>query len=74
MTVKDLINILETYDEDMQVKIGMKQTYGSNFAMDIDDISEHTINAFYGNDYKAVIITEYCQCGVVDYDDETEDY
>lgn len=74
MTVRDLIDILKTYDDDMEVMIGMKQTYGSDFAMDIEyDIGEHHIHAFYGEDYKAVVITEGSQCGVVDYDDE-EDY
>lgn len=74
MTVKKLIDILETYDDDMEVRIGMIQNYGSNFAMNIiDDIAEHTIEAFYGKDYKAVVITEGNQCGVVDYNDEDYD-
>lgn len=71
MTVRDLIDILETYDDDMEVRIGMRQDYGSDFAMDVEyDVAEHKIRAFYGNDYKAVVITEGSQCGVVDYDDE----
>ena len=74
MKVRDLIDILETYDDDMDVIIGMKQKYGSDFAMDIEfDIEEHNIHAFYGNDYKAVVITEGSQCGVVDYNDEDEE-
>ena len=74
MKVRDLIEILETYDGDMEVKIGMRQTYGSDFAMNVEyDIEERKIIAFYGNDYKAVVITEGSQCGVVDYDDEDED-
>lgn len=75
MTVRDLIDILETYDENAEVIIGMRQTYGSNFAMEVEyDVAEHTINAFFGSDYKAVVITEGSQCGVVDYDDEYDDY
>ena len=71
MTVRDLIDILKTYDEDMQVRIGMRQTYGSDFAMDIGyDIAEYTIESFRGTDYKAVVLTEGSQCGVVDYDGE----
>ena len=71
MRVKELIEILEQFDRDMIVKIGMQQRYGSDFAMDIDDdIAEHNIRAFYGNDYKAVVITEGGQCGTVDYDDD----
>lgn len=75
MKVRDLIEELENFDEDMEVRIGMIQTYGSNFAMNIDyNIAEHKIETFYGNDYKAVVITEGNQCGVVDYDDEDYDY
>ena len=76
MTVKDLINELKNFEEDMPVRIGMIQNYGSNFAMNIiDDIEEHTINTFYGKNYKAVILTEGNQIGVVNYDnDEEEEY
>lgn len=69
-----MIEILKTYDGDMKVKIGMRQNYGSDFAMDVDcDIAEHNIRAFCGNDYKAVVITEGSQCGTVDYGDEYEE-
>jgi hypothetical protein len=75
MTVRDLIEMLEEFDEDMEVCIGMIQNYGSNFAMNvIDDIAEHKIRAFYGDDYKAVVITEGNQIGTVDYEDEDEDW
>ena len=68
MTVKDLIRELENFDGDMPVRIGMRQRYGSNFAMEIEwDIEERTINAYYGSDYEAVVITEGEQCGSVDY-------
>lgn len=74
MTVGELINILEEFDEDMEVRIGMVQHYGSDFAMDIDyDIAEHNIRSFYGKDFKAVVLTESEQIGTVDYDDEDED-
>lgn len=74
MTVRDLIEILEEFDEDMEVRIGMIQKYGSNFAMNIrDDIAEHNIKSYYGDDFKAVVLTEGSQIGVVDYEDE-EDY
>lgn len=71
MTVRELINILETYDDDMQVRIGMRQTFGSDFAMNIgSDIAEYNIESFRGTDYKAVVLTEGSQCGTVDYDGE----
>ena len=74
MTVRDLIDILETYDDDMEVIIGMRQTYGTDFAMDVEyDIEERKIRAFYGNDYKAVVITEGSQCGTVVYDDDDDE-
>ena len=74
MTVRDLIEMLEEFDEDMEVRIGMIQRYGSNFAMNIcEDIEEHTIRSFYGKDFKAVVLTEGNQIGTVDYDDEDEE-
>ena len=76
MTVRDLIDILENFDDDMEVRIGMKQRYGTDFAREIDDnyIEEYTINSFYGNDYRAVVITESSQCGSVDYDNEDNEF
>jgi hypothetical protein len=74
MTVRDLIEELEQFDEDMEVRIGMIQNYGSNFAMNIiDNIAEHNIRAFYGDDFKAVVLTEGNQVGTVDYDDDDEE-
>lgn len=74
MTVRDLIEMLEEFDEDMEVRIGMIQNYGSNFAMDIiEDVAEHNIRTFYGKDFRAVVITEGTQIGTVDYDDDEEE-
>ena len=74
MTVRDLIEMLEGFDGDMEVCIGMIQNYGSNFAMDVvDDIAEHKIRTFYGDDFRAVVLTEGHQIGTVDYDDEYDD-
>jgi hypothetical protein len=74
MTVRDLIEMLEEFDGDMEVRIGMIQNYGSNFAMNIiDNIAEHKINSFYGDNFKAVVLTEGNQIGTVDYDDEEEE-
>ena len=75
MTVRELIDALEEFDDDMEVRIGMKQNYGTDFAMRINDsVEEYTINSFYGEDYKAVVITEGSQCGSVDYDGEHDDW
>jgi hypothetical protein len=74
MKVRDLIEELEQFDEDMEVRIGMIQNYGSDFAMNIvEDVAEHKIRSFYGEDFKAVVLTEGNQIGTVDYDDEEEE-
>ena len=74
MTVRELIEMLEEFDEDMEVRIGMIQKYGSNFAMNIvNDIADHNIRTFYGDDFRAVVLTEGNQIGTVDYDDEEEE-
>lgn len=71
MTVRELINELKCYDGDMEVKIGMHQDYGSNFAMEISNsIGDYDIDSFYGDNIKAVILTEGSQIGIVDYEDE----
>ena len=44
MTVGELKSILEDYDEDLPVCIGMIQTYGSNFATELDDVDEFTVD------------------------------
>lgn len=41
MTVGELKSLLEDYDEDLPVCIGMIQTHGSNFATELDGV-------FYG--------------------------
>lgn len=75
MTVRDLIDVLEQFDGDMEVCIGMIQNYGSNFAMNIcEDIEEHNIRSFHGNDFRAVVITEGNQIGVVNYEDDDEEF
>ena len=74
MKVRDLIDALEEFDDDMEVRIGMIQRYGSNCAMDImDEIAIHNINSFYGDDIQAVVLTEGNQVGTVDYDDDEEE-
>lgn len=75
MTVRELIEKLECFDGNMQVRIGMEQRYGSNFAMHIvTDIDEFNIESFYGNDYRAVVLTEGSQCGIVDYYEDGEEF
>lgn len=70
MTVRELIEALEDFDDDMPVVIGMIQNYGDSFAMNICDeiIEELHINKFYGEDVNAVVLTEGTQIGTVDYE------
>lgn len=70
MTVRELIDILEGFDGDMEVRIGMRQSYGSNFAMDVDSVDEYNINAWDEDDFRAVVITEGGQMGTVDYSED----
>lgn len=70
MTVRELINWLEDFDEDAKVIIGMLQTYGTDFAMEIENVSEENVNLFYGDsEDKFVVITEGSQIGSVDYEE-----
>lgn len=70
MTVRELIDWLEDFDEDAKVIIGMQQTYGTNFAMEIENVSDENVNLFYGDsEDKFVVITEGSQIGSVDYEE-----
>lgn len=76
MTVKELINWLEDFDYDAEVVIGMKQRYGSNFAMEIGNVSEKKVDSWDTNeeDVPCVVITEGRQIGSVGYENEEEDW
>lgn len=71
MTVRELKDQLETFDDDMKVVIGMQQIYGTNFAMEIENnLDEYNVAAFGGEDCRAVVITEGSQIGSVDYSED----
>lgn len=70
MTVRELINWLEDFDEDAEVVIGMRQRYGSDFAMEIGNISEEKVNLWDEDDGNpCIVITEGSQIGSVDYEE-----
>ena len=70
MKVKELIDWLGDFNKEAEVIIGMKQRYGSDFAMEISDVSQEKINPFYGEDDSTyVVITEGEQIGAVRYKD-----
>ena len=67
MTVGELKQILEDYNEDLQVCIGMIQNYGSNFAMEIDTVDYQNVDDWeYGEEDK-LVLTEGSQIGTVLY-------
>lgn len=75
MTVKEFINWLEDFDEDTEVVIGMQQRYGSDFAMEIGNISEEKVNLWdEDNENSCIVITEGNQIGSVGYEDDDWDY
>lgn len=67
MTVRELKSILEDYDEDLPVCIGMIQTYGSNFATELDDVDEFTVDDWEYGEEKKVVLTQGSQIGIVNY-------
>lgn len=69
MTVKELIEMLQEYDEDMRVVIGMQQRYGSDWMMDIAEVDELEVNPFYGDNENRVVITEGGQIGTISYEE-----
>ncbi len=83
MTVGNLKEILDCYDDEQKIVIGQYQNYGSNFVYNIcDDVEENGINKFYGNNIKdAVMLILGNQIGTIkqyddddDEDDEDEDF
>lgn len=67
MTVGELKATLEDYDEDLPVCVGMIQTYGSNFATELDDIDELTVDDWECGEEKKVVLTQGSQIGIVEY-------
>lgn len=67
MTVGELKAALEDYDEDLPVCVGMIQTYGSNFATELDDIDELTVDDWEYGEKKKVVLTQGSQIGTVEY-------
>jgi len=62
MTVRNLIDVLENYDEDARVVI---KSCNSMYVDDIESAYEYEIRSFYGNDFNAVVICGDSQCGAV---------
>ena len=69
MTVGELKNILEDYDEDILLCIGMIQTYGSNFATELDNVDELMVDDLEYGEEKKVVLTHGSQIGIVGYNE-----
>ena len=76
MTVRELMEILERYDEDAPVVIGMYQTYGSNFVMNICEVDEEDGVRMWDDDDMdsgdCVILIEGSQIGTLKVGDDDE--
>lgn len=73
MTVGELKELLEDFDDEMEVRIGMVQRYGTDFVYDINEVEENGVEAFYGDDYKAVMIMMGSQLGAINFNNDCED-
>lgn len=67
MTVGELKSILEDYDEDLPVCIGMIQSFGSNFATELDAVEELNVDDWECGEENKVVLTQGSQIGIVDY-------
>ena len=67
MIVGELKAVLEDYDEDLPVCIGMIQSYGSNFATELNDVNELTVDNWGYSKKKKVVLTQGSQIGIVEY-------
>lgn len=66
MTVRELINKLENFDDNMKVKICVTQQYDDDLIMDIEwEVEEHEVITFDGKRYNAALIIQDCQCGIL---------
>lgn len=80
ITVKELTNWLSDFDDDTEVVIGMIQSRGVDFAMNIEEVSTETVDDWDNGEHKMVVITGGNQIGSVCYkygdecDEEEGDY
>ena len=67
MTVAELIEELENYDEDMEVVLGMQQNYGTDWAYSISEVGEYEVSNFYDSKETNVVLSLGEQFGSVKY-------
>ena len=69
MTVSELKDMLEEFDDDMEICIGMQQKYGSDFAYGICEPFECEVKDWDSDSKDMVVITMGRQFGTVRYED-----
>lgn len=74
MTVRELIEELENYDDDQEVIIGMQQNYGSDFAYTIPSggVAELPVTDWDRDKSDMVVLMMGRQFGIVDFDGEDD--
>ena len=63
MTVRELIDYLEGYDEEMEVV--MKGANSGGYVDSISDFDERELRSFYGNNRDVLVILARSQVGMV---------
>ena len=76
MTVKNLIEMLQQYDEGTEIMIGKYQRYGSDFAYEIKRIEDRKVFSGYfdGENSNVIFLLEGSQEGTMADADETDDW
>ena len=69
MTVRDLLEELENFDDDQKVVIGMQQNYGCDFAYTIYDTEELPVKDWDNEKEDMVVLTMGRQFGTVKYEE-----
>jgi hypothetical protein len=71
MTVGELKEYLEEFDDDQEVCIGLYQKYGCDFTFDIDSVVVNDMRHFYGRHKEDIVmIMEGCQTGTIEGKDD----
>ena len=73
MTVRDLIEVLEQYD-DAEVKIGMFQNYGTGWAVEIPEVAPYKYHDHYDRkENKVVFLIQGKQIGGISEECDIDD-
>lgn len=70
MTVGELKDLLDDYDDDMEIIFQPSSSMYGEYIRGIDE--DKGIACFSGNDYKALILTSDGQCGAICDEDDLD--